>query len=103
MKLISIITAGFLSLSIITGRDDPKSDPDKYCAKVKDGKITVVHEENPITGTITLTNGTQIMTDGTLVTREGIKSELKEGECIDKDGKITKEIKIKVDEHENKK
>lgn len=102
MKLISIIAACFLSLSVIAGNDGPK-DHEKYCAKVKDGKITVVSDGNAITGTITLTNGTQIMTDGTIVMRDGTKSTLKEGECMDKDGKITKENQTKDTDHESKK
>jgi hypothetical protein len=102
MRLVSIITACFFTLSVIAGKDDPKKDNDKYCAKIKDGKVTVVHGENPITGTITLSNGTQIMTDGTVVMRDGTKSALKEGECADKDGKIIKQTPTKEKTNESK-
>ncbi len=95
MKFTSIIIACFLSLNIVAGDPDKKKDDDKYCAKIKDGKVSVMHEGNPITGTVTLTNGTQIMTDGTIVNRDGTKSVLKEGECADKDGKINPREKSK--------
>jgi hypothetical protein len=103
MKLFSLITLTFLSLNITAGDGDPKTSQEKYCAKVKDGKLTVMHEGNPITGTVTLTNGMQIMTDGTILNRDGTKLMLKEGECVDKDGKLMKEITGKDTKNESKK
>ena len=100
MKFTSLILACFFSLHIIAGDPDLKKNDDKYCAKVKDGKVAVMHDGNPITGTVTLTNGTQVMTDGTIVMRDGTKTTLKEDECVDKDGKITKENQTKDKDHE---
>lgn len=93
MKIATLITACLLSLSTITiaGDDKPNLHPNKYCVKMKDGKLTVMHEGQPITATVTLDNGTQIMTDGTVVKKDGSKTMMKEGECADKEGKIMKE------------
>lgn len=65
-----------------------QDNPNQYCAKMKDGKLVVMHDGKPITGDIFLKNGTTIKPDGTVITKEGVRSVLKEGSCIDADGKI---------------
>ncbi|MBI2268963.1 MAG: hypothetical protein HYU69_01245 [Bacteroidetes bacterium] len=74
----------------------------EYCAKLKDGILTVTHEGTPITSDITLANGTTIKIDGTVIQKDGSTVMLKEGECINKDGKIMKEKKEKSQEKTTK-
>lgn len=49
---------------------------------VKDGKAT------PMTETMPLPNGTQVMVDGTVMMKDGKKMMLKEGQEIGTDGKV---------------
>ena len=49
---------------------------------VKEGKAT------PMTETMTLPNGTQVMADGTVMMKDGKKMMLKEGQEIGTDGKM---------------
>jgi hypothetical protein len=87
-KLILILAAVIGSLAM-QGHDGPKKkEGDKYCARMKDGMMRVMHENHPITTTIVLHDGTQIKTDGTVIRKDGTHYVLKEGECVDKDGNI---------------
>lgn len=65
-----------------------QDDPNHYCAKMKDGKLVVMHDGKPITGDVFLKNGTTIKPDGTVITKEGVRTVMKEGSCIDADGKF---------------
>jgi hypothetical protein len=61
-------------------------DDERYCAKLRDGKLVVMHEGSVLTGDVTLKNGTQIKIDGSIVKQDGETIVLKDGECVDKDG-----------------
>lgn len=74
----------------------------KYCAKLKDGRLIVVHEGAPLASEITLANGTKIKPDGTVLYTDGSKMLMQDGECIDKNGKML-EQKSKPEESENEK
>jgi len=87
--ILSLILFPLLSFNLIAG--NPENHPDKYCAKIKDGKKTIVHGGSPITSEVTLANGTRIQVDGTIVKTDGNKTVLQEGECISKDGTIAME------------
>lgn len=92
MKQVIILTAAFfLSVSAIAGNGNSKKEDDKYCAKLRDGKITVMYEGSIITADVTLANGTEIKTDGTIIKKDGTKVMLKEGECINKEGSISEQ------------
>jgi hypothetical protein len=67
---------------------------DQYCAKLRDGKLIMMHEGVIMTGDVTLENGTQIKIDGSVIKPDGETIVLKDGECIDKKG-ITEEKKPK--------
>ncbi|MBL7922377.1 MAG: hypothetical protein JNJ40_18825 [Bacteroidia bacterium] len=88
MKNFVLLFALIFSLKVVPENRDifHGQNGDKYCAKLKDGKIMVVHEGNPITADITLTNGSTIKSDGTVITKDGTSFTLKEGECVDKNG-----------------
>lgn len=100
MKNIMISMALFaLTLNTIAGNEKGGVHGDKYCAKMKDGKTTVMYQGNTLTADVTLQNGTTVKTDGTIIKKDGSKMMLKEGECINKDGtmmmKERKEMKEK--------
>jgi c-di-GMP-binding flagellar brake protein YcgR len=67
----------------------------KYCAMLLDGKITLTSEGKEIYTDILLVNGTKIKTDGTVVGKDGTETMLKNGECVDRDGKIEQQGKKK--------
>lgn len=69
--------------------------PDQYCAKMRDGKLVVMFQGNILAADVFLKNGTTVKPDGTIITKDGVRTNLKEGECIGADGKI---IHIKVNE-----
>jgi hypothetical protein len=61
---------------------------DTYCASTKDGNIIVMNGKSELVVDITLENGTKITTDGYIVTKDGSKTALKSGDCVDKNGNI---------------
>ena len=63
---------------------------DKYCAKMKDGKMVVMHKGSPITADATLDNGATVKPDGTVLMKDGTNMILSDGECINKDGSSIK-------------
>jgi hypothetical protein len=67
--------------------------PEKYCAKMKDGKMVVMHQGSAIMTDVRLDDGTMVKMDGTIIRTDSSKSKLKVGECISKDGMVAKEMK----------
>ena len=91
MKLFQQIALALISVSLLAGNGEPKKKHgDKYCAKLKDGKVVVMHQENILTSDVTLGNGTQIKTDGTVIKKDGSRIVMSEGDCVDKEGKLEK-------------
>jgi len=90
MKKIIFLTASIFSLSMLTAGNDPVSG-DKYCAKIKDGKLTVMYQGYPLTSSITLNDGSIIKMDGSIIKKDGSTVLLREHKCVDKDGKIVNE------------
>ncbi len=94
MKTINLIAVmSILSINAIAenGNFLAKEHPNKYCAKLKNGKLVIMHEGNSITSDVMLANSTTIQMNVTIIKKDGSKIMLKEDECIDKDGKIMKE------------
>jgi hypothetical protein len=60
----------------------------QYCARMRDGKMVVLFEGKEITGDVFLKNGSTIKPDGTVITKDGVRFTLKEGQCIDQNGSI---------------
>lgn len=87
--IITLVTVTAFSFALMA--NGPKEHPEKYCAKLKDGIKTIVHQGAPITADVTLSNGTKIQPDGTIIKKDGTRTMLQEGECINKDGIISKE------------
>ncbi|HKC67037.1 MAG TPA: DUF6799 domain-containing protein [Bacteroidia bacterium] len=87
-KIISLIITLILALNITAQHDDNMYQARSYCAKLKDGVIIVMYQDNPITSDVILDNGSVIKPDGTILTKDGNKLTLKDGECIDQSGAI---------------
>ena len=87
--LFFIVAAGILSLNAIN--DLPNKLANSYCAEMRDGILQIVHDGVAISSDITLSNGTTIKTDGTVVSKDGSKVMLSEGDCVDNDGMLMKD------------
>src|SRR3954471_2410505 len=96
-KLIFLTTACIFAFNTsLKSLDDTGK---KYCAKKKDGKITVMHEGSALKSDATLDNGTMVKTDGTVIKKDGSKVMLKEGECVNMEGKIVMEKSKNMDKN----
>ncbi len=91
--VIMLIACSMLMLSakIEDGNHRSKDHPNKYCAQMKDGQLVVMHEGAALMADVTLSNGSTIKPDGTILKKDGTTMTMKEGECADKDGKVMKE------------
>jgi hypothetical protein len=61
----------------------------RYCAKLKDGILVMMEDDHEMTVDVTLPNGTQVKTDGSVTRPEGTVVILEEGECVDEGGNIS--------------
>jgi len=94
MKTFHTLAALILfSAFAFAGNGEPKKHGDKYCAKLKDGKIVVMYQGSALTSDVTLENGIQIKTDGVILRKDGTRNTLSEGECVDKEGKLVEKNK----------
>jgi hypothetical protein len=64
------------------------NEPGQYCARMRDGKMVVLFEGKEISGDVFLKNGSTIKPDGTVITKDGVRFSLKEGQCIDQNGSV---------------
>lgn len=96
-----MLLAAFTAASLIVcADDDPKANKhgDKYCTKMKDGVLKVMHEGKAITMDVKLADGSTIKPDGMLMKKDGSSMMLKEGQCIDMNGKMHETPMEKVKE-----
>ena len=84
-KFILAVAVMAVSLGAFAGDEHG----DKYCGKLRDGKIVVMQDGNVITSDVTLTDGTIVKPDGSVIMKDGSKMMLNDGECINKDGSTT--------------
>lgn len=68
--------------------DEPKKSDTRYCASLKDGRMTMMQDKKAFTTDVTLDNSTVIQTDGTVIKNDGSKIVLKNGDCIDSNGNL---------------
>ena len=101
-KIILVLTAGMFALSAWAQQSQSTQSPgsilapaqssaqwkDTYCASTKDGNIIVMNGKTELVVDMTLENGTKITTDGYVIKKDGTKTALKSGECVDKNGNI---------------
>lgn len=94
-KLIVLVAACIFTINVMA--QDTKSSSSqnapavkglKYCAELKDGAITMTQDKNVLTVDVTLANGTTVKTDGTVITKDGTQTILKNGECVDNTGNL---------------
>jgi len=94
-SLGALLTAGGLYGYDVATRDAHENgvyqEPDQYCAKMRDGKMVVMHEGKEITSDVFLKNGTTVKPDGTIISKEGVRVSLRDGQCIDANGKLVNE------------
>lgn len=86
MRTLIVIIAVSAFMFHITSTDTQPLD--QYCAELRDGKLVVMFQGTVLTSDVTLDNGVQLKTDGTLIKEDGTTLVLKQGECIGKDGKL---------------
>lgn len=57
---------------------------------MQDGKVTIMRNGKmfPVKSFTPLNNGTKVMSDGTIIKKDGSKTMLKEGECLNMAGEI---------------
>jgi len=92
-KLMMLIAAFPLTFNLLSGSENiTREQNELYCLKLQDGLLVVVHDGKPLTAEVTLDNGTKVHPNGTITLNDGTKSSLKEGECIDEGGKLTREV-----------
>jgi hypothetical protein len=115
MKKIILLAAFCAATMMVNAGDDPKNPKmhgEKYCTKMKDGMLKVMHEGKEITADVMLDDGSTIKPDGMLMKKDGTSMMLKEGQCIDKKGKMHEtmkseekkmEHKVKKEEHKSNK
>jgi hypothetical protein len=81
-----ILTAAITLMSFGSLAGGPANDHgDKYCAKMKDGKMVVMHKGSIITADVRLDNGAVVKPDGTVLWKDGTNQILSDGECIHQD------------------
>lgn len=86
-KLIGIISACALSIAVMAGGGE-KGKAANYCAEMKNGKLIIKHDGAEMKADVRLGNGTWVKTDGTVISKDGTKTMLKSGQCVDLDGKV---------------
>jgi len=84
-KFILAVAVMAVSLGAFAGDDHG----DKYCGKLRDGKVVVMHDGNVLTSDATLADGSIVKPDGNVVMKDGSKMMLNDGECINSDGTTT--------------
>ena len=86
-KIILTIIVLALSLTIHAQSNNDKSgDDNNYCVQTGGNEIQIVHQGIVMVLDVVLDNGTTVKVDGTLITREGKRTLLRVGECINQDG-----------------
>lgn len=86
MKFLAPVVLAVLVLFHFSDYASRFPGDDSYCAKLRDGKLVMMHNGEVMTADVTLENGTQIKTDGSIITQDGKTIVLKDGECVNKKG-----------------
>jgi uncharacterized protein DUF6799 len=92
MKKQIAFVAAFMIVLGSAAQDSHKHDPikqEKYCASLKDGQVTLMHEGLPVTSEVELNDGGKVTPAGIVVKKSGNVVTLNNGDCIDKEGNVT--------------
>jgi hypothetical protein len=86
----SLFLAAFSLLAFAAGAQTKDNKPpyDNYCMQMNGGKLVVMYQGKLLTHDVALDNGSRLKPDGTINKKNGDKVLLKEGECVDPEGKI---------------
>ncbi len=85
-KIICLIAGSVFALSVFA--TNPWKD--KFCAKMKEGKTVVMHNDKELSTDFTASSGVIIKTDGTVIKKDGSTFMLKEGQCVNTEGSLEK-------------
>ena len=82
----------FLTFSNSNAQSKDKMGTMKDCCMMKDGKMMVMKDGKtmPMDKEMTMKNGTTCMTNGEYTMKDGSKMMMKNGDCMDMNGKMTK-------------
>jgi hypothetical protein len=72
--------------------------PDKFCYEMKNGKMMVMRNGLELMADYTTSKGVTIKPDGTVMKKDGTSMMMKEGECVDSEGKVHKKEMPKTKE-----
>ena len=92
MKRITLLTiCGLLTYAVSAQEPatDQKADQKiekKYCVSVSDGKTTVSESGNALTADVVLQVGATLTSSGNIIWKDGSKTQLRNGECVDETG-----------------
>jgi ribosomal protein S4E len=78
-----------VSANAVTKEKEKNGQIHRYCAKLKDGVLVMMEDDHEMTMDVTLANGTQVKTDGSVTRTDGTVVILEEGECVDETGNIS--------------
>jgi hypothetical protein len=90
MKKIFFPMALFIAGVMFAGNENDNEKVNKYCAKIKDGKLVVMRNDKVLTSDLLLVDGTKIKMNGIIIQKGGDTTRLKDGECFI-NGRILKE------------
>ncbi|MBL7930402.1 MAG: hypothetical protein JNL60_00785 [Bacteroidia bacterium] len=71
----------------------PTDQRERYCAKMLDGRLVVMRDGAIMVTEVRFANGTELKPDGSITNRDGSRSFLKNGECLDRNGAKDSDIK----------
>ena len=90
IKMIAsmLMLVAFFTATSSFAQTKPDSLMMKDCCMMKDGKMMMMKNGamTPMEENVSMKNGTQCMTNGECVTKEGKTIRMQEGECMDMDG-----------------
>ena len=103
-KIISTVLASFLMLIVCFSTNNTyaqsKIDPSmmKDCCMKKDGKMMQIKDGTmSMDSAMTMKNGTKCMPSGECIMKNGKKMMMKDGQCMDMNGKMDKCSMMKKD------
>jgi hypothetical protein len=77
-----MVTIATAMMTLNVAAYDPGRVPDNYCLKSINGKMVLEHNGSIVKKEITFKDGSCVKPDGTVITSDGERLMLKEGECV---------------------
>lgn len=91
MKKLSVMISACMFSLVVMAQDNSaktqKTDA-SYCVLLKDGQLMIISDGKQMNGDVALADGAKLKTDGTLVSKDGTETMLKNGECVNQDGTV---------------